>query len=107
MNRGIRFRTLSGFLSTNYSIEIIASIFNVINDLNAFEKLSLFEKRKESLLNKKLSGQNLGGRPKVSDLKESLVIRLRNEGYSYRAIRSQTELALSTIRRIILDSEVS
>ena len=50
-------------------------------------------------------GLNLGGRPKISKIKETLVLRLRNEGYSYRTIRSQTGVALSTIRRIILDSE--
>ena len=50
---------------------------------------------------------NLGGRPKISPLKESLVIRLRNEGCSYRSIRTQTGIALSTIRRIILDGEAS
>ena len=50
---------------------------------------------------------NLGGRPKISPLKESLVMRLRNEGCSYRSIRTQTGIALSTIRRIILDGEAS
>jgi len=37
----------------------------------------------------------------------SLVIRLRNEGYSYRSIRSQTGIALSTIRRVILEGELT
>ena len=32
-------------------------------------------------------------------------MRLRNEGCSYRSIRTQTGIALSTIRRIILDGE--
>ena len=44
---------------------------------------------------------------KTNEAKEGLVTRLRNEGCSYRSIRSQTGLALSTIRRIILDSEVA
>ena len=54
-----------------------------------------------------LNGNNLGGRPKISPLRESLVMRLRKEGCSYRSIRTQTGIALSTIRRIILDGEAN
>ena len=48
---------------------------------------------------------SLGGRPKTSDKKEKLVIRLREDGDSYREIREQTGLGLATIRRIIADNE--
>ena len=65
-----------------------------IYELDNLEDKSLGERKKEQLLRRKLSGNNLGGRPKISPLKESLVIRLRNEGYSYRSIRSQTGLSL-------------
>ena len=68
---------------------------------------SLRLKEKELILQRRLNGNNLGGRPKISPLKESLVMRLRNEGCSYRSIRTQTGIALSTIRRIILDGEAS
>ena len=43
----------------------------------------------------------------VDQSKEALVLRLRNEGQSYRSIREQTGLALSTIRRIILEGELT
>ena len=76
-----------------------------IYELDNLEDKSLSERKKEQLLRRKLSGNNLGGRPKISPLKESLVIRLRNEGYSNRSIRSQTGIALSTIRRVILEGE--
>ena len=78
-----------------------------IYELDNLEDKSLDERKKEQLLRRKLSGNNLGGRPKISPLKESLVIRLRNEGYSYRSIRSQTGIALSTIRRVILEGELT
>ena len=78
-----------------------------IYELDNLEDKSLGERKKEQLLRRKLSGNNLGGRPKISPLKESLVIRLRNEGYSYRSIRSQTGIALSTIRRVILEGEIT
>ena len=78
-----------------------------ICELDNLEDKSLGERKKEQLLRRKLSGNNLGGRPKISPLKESLVIRLRNEGYSYRSIRTQTGIALSTIRRVILEGELT
>ncbi len=84
-----------------------SSIFKILYELDNLEDKSLGERKREQLLRRKLSGNNLGGRPKISPLKESLVIRLRNEGYSYRSIRSQTGIALSTIRRVILEGELT
>ena len=49
----------------------------------------------ERFINGKLrrkNGGDLGGRPKTSDKKEKLVIRLREDGDSYREIREQTGL---------------
>ena len=103
INKNIKFRTLNGFLATNESSQANFSTFKILYELDNLEEKSLGERKKEQLLRRKLSGNNLGGRPKISPLKESLVIRLRNEGYSYRSIRTQTGIALSTIRRIILE----
>jgi len=107
INKDIQFRTLTGFFATNESSNANSSIFRILYDLDNLEDDSLDERKKEQLLRRKLSGNNLGGRPKISSLKESLVIRLRNEGYSYRSIRSQTGIALSTIRRVILEGELT
>ncbi len=107
INKNIKLRTLTGFFAGNTSPKTNSSIFKVFYELENLEDKSLSELKKEQLLRRKLSGHNLGGRPKISPLKESLVIRLRNEGYSYRSIRSQTGIALSTIRRIILEGELS
>ncbi len=103
INEDIKFRTLTGFFAANESSKANSSIFKILYELDTLEDKSLGERKKEQLLRRKLSGNNLGGRPKISPLKESLVIRLRNEGYSYRSIRSQTGIALSTIRRVILE----
>ena len=107
LNNDIRLRTLSGFLSTNDSSEITLSVLNILYELDNLDNESLGERKKELILQRRLNGNNLGGRPKISPLKESLVMRLRNEGCSYRSIRTQTGIALSTIRRIILDGEAS
>jgi len=107
INNDIKLRTLTGFFAANESPEENSSIFKILYELDNLEDKSLGERKREQLLRRKLSGNNLGGRPKISPLKESLVIRLRNEGYSYRSIRSQTGIALSTIRRVILEGELT
>ena len=106
INKNIKLRTLTGFFAANESSQENSSIFKILYELDNLEDKSLGERKKEQHLRRKLSGNNLGGRPKISPLKESLVIRLRNEGYSYRSIRSQTGIALSTIRRVILEGEL-
>ena len=107
INKNIKLRTMTSFFAANESSKISSSIFKILFELDVLEEKSLAERKKEQLLRRKLSGNNLGGRPKISRLKESLVIRLRNEGYSYRSIRSQTGIALSTIRRVILEGELT
>jgi len=107
INKDIKLQTLSGFYAGNESSKVNSSIFKILYELDNLEDKSLVERKKEQLLRRKLSGNNLGGRPKISPLKESLVIRLRNEGYSYRSIRTQTGIALSTIRRVILEGELT
>ena len=105
LNRDIQLRTLSGFFTSNDSSNVTSLIFNILNELDNLDNDCLAERKKENILQRRLTGNNLGGRPKLSPLKESLVIKLRNEGYSYRSIRTQTGIALSTIRRIILEGE--
>ena len=105
LNQDVQLRTLSGFFTNQYSPNTISLVFNILCELNNLENDCLKERKKENVLKRRLNGNNLGGRPKISHLKESLVIRLRDEGYSYRSIRAQTGIALSTIRRVIIDEE--
>ena len=105
LNKDVQLRTLSGFFTNKYSPNTSSLVFNILCELNNLDNECFKERKKEKVLKRRLNGNNLGGRPKISPLKESLVIRLRDEGYSYRSIRAQTGIALSTIRRIILDGE--
>ena len=105
LNNDFKLRTLSGFLSQNNTSQISLSVFNILHELDNLDNESFGERKKEIILQRRLNSNNLGGRPKISPLKESLVMRLRNDGCSYRSIRTQTGIALSTIRRIILDGE--
>ena len=107
LNQDVHLRTLSGFFTSNDSSNITSLFFNILSELDNLDNDCLRERKKENVLKRRITGNNLGGRPKISSLKESLVIRLRNEGYSYRSIRSQTGIALSTIRRVILEGELT
>ena len=107
LDKGINLKTLSGDLETNISNELLRSIFQVLLELDNLELNFLSEKKVETLQHRKIVAGNLGGRPKISPLKEDLVVRLRNDGFSYRSIRTQTGIALSTIRRILLENELS
>ena len=107
LDKGINLKTLSGDLETNISNELLRSIFQVLLELDNLELNFLSEKKVETLQNRKIVAGNLGGRPKISPLKEDLVVRLRNDGFSYRSIRTQTGIALSTIRRILVENELS
>ena len=105
LQKGIDLKILSSNFSSSERYEPFILILKVLLELENLEKDISEEKKREMLKNRKVIGLNLGGRPKISKIKETLVLRLRSEGYSYRTIRSQTGVALSTIRRIILDSE--
>ena len=106
LNQDIQLRTLTGFFTPYESSNTSSLVFNILCELDNLDNECQRERKKENVLKRRLVGNNLGGRPKISHLKESLVIRLRNEGYSYRSIRSQTGIALSTIRRVILEGEL-
>ena len=70
------------------------------------ERSLIQERTLESIQHLREIGGNLGGLPKTNQAMERLVLRLREEGCSYRSIREQTGLALSTIRPIIAEAEV-
>jgi len=105
LNHDVQVRTLSGFFTSNDSQIKSSLVFKILFELDNLDNDCLRERKKENVIKRRLTGHNLGGRPKISPLKESLVIRLREEGYSYRSIRAQTGIALSTIRRVILEAE--
>ena len=105
LKKGIDLKILSSNFSSSEIYEPFPLILKILLELENLEKDITDERKIEMLKNRKIIGLNLGGRPKISKIKETLVLRLRSEGYSYRTIRSQTGVALSTIRRIILDSE--
>ena len=106
LREGIYLRTVSGSFSSSDSEGIFSAVFEILYELNTLEKDTFLESKNELAKNKVFIRKNVGGRPKIDSLKESLVLRLRKDGFSYRSIRSQTGIALSTIRRILLDASI-
>ena len=72
-------------------------LIGLLTGLNEVEREMTRDRVLESTEHRKATGGSIGGRPKTNQAKERLVLRLREEGCSYRSIREQTGLALSTI----------
>jgi DNA invertase Pin-like site-specific DNA recombinase len=102
--RGIHVRTLDGLVNTRGLGKFAPILIGLLSGLAEVERSLIQERTLESIQHRRETGGNLGGRPKTNQAKEKLVLRLREEGCSYRSIREQTGLGLSTIRRIFLDA---
>ena len=103
--KGIHIRTLDGLINTRGLGKFAPVLIGLLSGLAEVERSLTRERTIESIQHRREKGQSLGGRPKTNSAKEGLVLRLRKEGCSYRSIRQQTGLALSTIRRIIVEQE--
>lgn len=107
LGKGIHVRTTDGLINTRAFGKLAPTAFGLLSGLSEIEHHIVTQRVKESIKNRRESGGNLGGRPKTNNEKAVLVLRLRDEGCSYRLIRKQTGLALSTIRRIIVEKDAS
>ena len=103
--QGVHIRTLDGLVNTRAMGKFAPVLIGLLTGLNEVEREVTRDRVLESIQHRKATGQSIG-RPKTNQAKERLVLRLRDEGCSYRSIREQTGLALSTIRRIIAEQEV-
>lgn len=103
--QGVHIRTLDGLVNTKAMGKFAPILIGLLTGLNEVEREVTRDRVLESIQHRKATGQSIGGRPKTNAAKERLVLRLRDEGCSYRSIREQTGLALSTIRRIISEQE--
>ena len=104
--RGIHVRTLDGLINTRALGNLAPIVIGLLSGIGEVERQRVIERTQESINHRRETGGNLGGRPKTNKEKEALVLRLREEGCSYRSIRKQTGLALSTIRRILVEQDM-
>jgi len=105
--KGIHIRTLDGLINTRGLGRLAPLVIGLLTGLAEVERSLIQERTKESVEHRRKTGGNLGGRPRTSDKKERLVLRLRSEGESYRSIRDQTGVSVSTIQRILQNQEVA
>ena len=103
--KGIHIRTLDGLINTRGLGRLAPLVIGLLTGLAEVERSLIQERTKESVEHRRKTGGNLGGRPKTSEKKERLVLRLRSEGESYRSIRDQTGVSVSTIQRILQNQE--
>ena len=103
--QGIHLKTLDGLIDTRALGKMAPLVVGLLTGLSEVERSLIQERTRESVEHRKTGG-DLSGRPKTSAKKESLVLRLRQEGESYRSIKEQTGLALATITRIVKENEV-
>ena len=85
-------RTLDGLINTRGLRSFSPVLMGVLTGLSEVQRTPLQERTKESIAFRRETEGNLVGRPKTNEAKEGLVTHLRNEGCSYRSIRSQTVL---------------
>ena len=105
--QGIHVRTLDGLIDTKAQGKMGPLVVGLLTGLSEVERSLIQERTRESVEHRRKTGGNLGGRPKTSEKKERLVLRLRSEGESYRSIRDQTGVSVSTIQRILQNQEVA
>ena len=102
---GINVITLDGLVNLEALGKFAPVLIGLLTGLNQVEREQISERVQMSVDYRRENNLSLGGRPKTSEKKEKLVLRLRDEGESYREIREQTGLGLATIRRIIADRD--
>ena len=93
--KGIYVRTLDGLINTRGLGKLAPLVIGLLTGPAEVERSLIQERTKESVEHRRGTGGNLGGRPKTSDKKERLVIRLRDEAESYRSICDQAGLSLA------------
>ena len=94
-------RTLDGLIDTQALGNVAPYVVGLLTGLLEVERSLIQERNRESVEHRRKTGGNLGGRPKTNAKMDSLVLRLRNEGESYRSIKEKTGFALATITRIV------
>ncbi len=102
--KGAYLLTLDELINTRELGKAALSIIGFIESFYSLRSQGSFANKSLQFQIKRERVNSASGRPRINKLKELLVIRLRSEGYSYRAIREQTGVSLSTIRRILLES---
>ena len=80
--QGIHVKTLDCLIDTQVLGKMAPLVVGLLMGLSEVERSLIQERTRESVEQRRKTGENLGGRPKTNSKKESLVLRLRKEGES-------------------------
>ena len=103
--KGIYIRTPDGLINTRAIGKLTPVLLGLLSGLAEVEHSLARKKTLEHIQHRLKTGEKFGGRSKRNAAQENLMRRLRDEGCSYQPMRKQTELAVSTILRIIMRKE--
>ena len=92
---------LDGLINLGAMGRMAPLVIGLLTGLNEVERELTRDRVNASIAQRRQTNGNLGVKPKTSDKKEKLVVRLWEEGESLRGIREQTGLAVATIRGIL------
>ena len=98
--QGIHVRTLDGLLNTKALGKMAPLVVGLLTGLSEVERELIRERTKESVEYRRKTGGNLGGRPALADVKKQHILKLRDEGYSLRKIKTLTGVSLSAVQRV-------
>lgn len=76
--QGIHIRTLDGLINTRGLGRLALLVIGLLTGLAEVERSLIQERTKESVEHRRRTGGNLGARPRTSEKKERLVLRLRS-----------------------------
>ncbi len=91
-DKDIHVRKLGVLVNTRALGKFAPVLIGLLTGLNEVEREMTRERTLESVQHRRKTGGSIGSRPKTNKAKEGLVLRLREEGCSYRSIREQQVL---------------
>ena len=98
--QGIYVRTLDGLLNTRALGKMAPLVVGLLTGLSEVERELIRERTQESVEHRRRTGGNLGGRPGLEQVKKDHILKLRDEGYSLRKIKTLTGVSLSAVQRV-------
>lgn len=97
--QGLYVKTLDGLLDTASLGKLAPLVVGLLTGLAEVERNLVQERTRESVEHRRRSGGKLGGRPQLTEGRQELVRRLRNEGRSFREVAETCGVSLATAHR--------
>ena len=103
--KGIHVRTLDGLLNTRSLGKMAPLVVGLLCGLGDCERQMIRERTQESVDHRRRTGGNLGGRPRLPEIKQNNILKLRREGHSLRQICTLTGVSLAAVQKVCKEGE--